>query len=110
MNAGVVAEDVVGNLLGRGGQQREVEPRLQLGEKTIGGPAFFQEEVLHAGLVAVFAQALLLAEDFGDGARHADRLIGKNEGIEANGEMRLLGEAAADAQRVADLAVVLRSR
>ena len=34
-------------------------------------------------------------------------LIGQDEGIEADGEMRLVGEAAADAQRVADLAVVL---
>ena len=99
-----------GTCSGTAGKQREVEPRLQLCEKTLGGPAFFQKEILHAGLAAVFAQALLIAEDLGYGARHADRLLGKNEGIEANGKMRLLGEASADAQRVADLAVVLRSR
>jgi hypothetical protein len=96
-----------GHLLGHAGQQLEVEPRLEFGEEALGGPAFFQEEVLDAGAVAAFAQALLVAEDFGDGANDADGLIGQDEGVEANGEMGLVGEAAADAQRVADFAVVL---
>ena len=54
MNARMVAEDVLGNLLGHAGQQREVESRLQFCKKTLGGPAFFQKEILHAGLAAVF--------------------------------------------------------
>ena len=37
-------------------------------------------------------------------ANDGDRLVGKHEGIEANREMRLVGESAADAQREADLA------
>ena len=107
VNAGVVAVDVVGNLLRRGGQQGEVKPRLQLGQKALGGPAFLEEEVLHAGLGAVFAQFLLAAEDLRHGARDADDLIGQNKGIQAHGQVRLFGEAAADAHRVANLAVEL---
>ena len=101
----MVAVYVVGNLLERSGKQREVKPRLQLSEKTLRGPAFFQEQVFHARLCPVFAQSLLLAEDLGHGARYANRLLGKNEGIKANGEMRLPGEPSPDAQRVANLVV-----
>jgi hypothetical protein len=86
----MVAEDIVGHLLGRAGQQLEFEPRLKLGEKAVSGPAFLQEEVLEAGFVAVFAQALLLAEDLRHGAHHGQHLIGKDEGIEANGKVRFL--------------------
>ena len=70
----------------------------------------FRKRYFMRACAAVFAQALLIAKDLSYGARHANRLIGKNEGIEANGKMRFLGEASADAQRVADLAVVFGRR
>jgi len=43
MNARVVAEDVIWNLLGRSGKQFEVEARMKLGKKTVGGPALLEE-------------------------------------------------------------------
>ena len=110
MNAGVVAEDIVGDLLGRSGKQFEVKARVKLSKETFGGPAFLEEEILHAGFVAVFAQMLLVAKDLCCSARHADSLIGKNKCIEANGQMRFLGESSADTQRVANLAIVLSGR
>jgi hypothetical protein len=94
---------VVGHLLGHAGEQLKSSAGLEFGEEALGGPAFFHEEVLEAGAIAAFAQALLVAEDFSNAARHTDGLIGKNEGVEAHGEMRLVRQAAAHAQRVADL-------
>jgi len=90
MNARVVAEDVIWNLLGRSGKQFEIEARMKLGEKTFGGPAFFEEEIFHPGFVAVLAQTLLIAEDFCYCTRHADSLIGKYKRIEANRQVRFL--------------------
>ncbi len=110
MNAGVVAEDVAGHASSPAGQKREIETRLEFGEESLGGPAFFHEEVLEAGAIAALAQALLVAEDFSDGANYGDGLMRQQEGVEAHGEMRLVGEAAADAQRVADLAVACGGR
>ena len=91
MNACVVAENIVRNLLRRSGKQFEVEARLKLGKKTVGGPALLEEEILHAGFVAVFTQTLLIAEDFRYCTRNADGLIGKYKRIEANGQVRFLG-------------------
>ena len=78
---------------------------MEFTEESFGRPAFFHEEVFEAGAIAAFAQALLIAEDFSDGANCGDGLVRKQEGVEAYGDMRLVREAAADAQRVADLAV-----
>ena len=52
---------------------------------------------------------LLVAKNFCYNTRHADSLIGKNKSIEANGQVRFLGESSADAQRVANLVIVLSS-
>ena len=110
MNAGVVAQNFVRHLLRHSGQQREVEPRLQFGQKALSGPAFFEEEVLHACALAIFAQALLIAKDLRNCANHADGLMRQDEGVQANCKMRFGGESASDAQRVADFAVEFHRR
>ena len=68
------------------------------------------KEILHAGAFAALAQSLLVAEDLGHRANHAHRLVGQDKGIQTDCEMRLVREAATDAQRVANFAVVLHRR
>ena len=63
------------------------------------------EEVLDAGAGAVFAELGLLAEDLGDGFDDGEGLRLPDEGGDADGHVGLGGEAAADAEGVADLAV-----
>ena len=63
MNAGVIAQNLVGHLLGHSGQQRKVEPRLEFSQKALGRPALLEEEVFQTGALAVFAQALLVAKN-----------------------------------------------
>ena len=60
------------------------------------------EEVLDAGAGAVFAELGLLAEDADDGGDDVDGLRLSDEGGDADGDVGLGGEAAADAQGVAD--------
>ncbi len=61
------------------------------------------EEVLDAGAGAVLAQLVLLAEDADDGLDDGVGLVLRDEGGDAHGDVGLGGEAAADAQGVADL-------
>ena len=77
MDAGMVAKDIARDLLFARGKQREVEARLQFCQEAVGGPALLHEEVFEAGAIAAFAQTLLLAEDFGDGANCGDGLMRK---------------------------------
>ena len=107
MNANVVAEYVVGDILGHARQKREVKPRLKLGEEFFSGPAFLEKEIFHACALAAFAQALLLAEDLNHGANHGDGLAWQDEGVETDCQVGVGGESAPHTQRVTDLAVVL---
>ena len=86
----MVPVNVVGNHFGSGGQQRKVKPRLQFRQKALGGPALIQKQLLHAGAAAIFAQPLLVAEEFRHGARHLDHLFGQHKGVQANRQMRFL--------------------
>ena len=61
------------------------------------------EEVLDAGAGAVLAELGLLAEDADDGGDDVEGLVLRDEGGDADGDVRLGGEAAADAEGVADL-------
>ena len=80
---------------------------MEFGQKSLGRPAFFNEEIFHAGALAAFAQTLLVAENFGYAANDSDGLVGKNKSVQPHGDMRLPRESAADAKRVANLAVML---
>ena len=110
MNAGVIAEYVVGHVHGHAGQQLEIQPGLQFRQKTLGCPTLFHKEILHARAIATLAQALLIAKDFCYLANHAKGLIGKDEGVEADSQVRFVGEPAAHVDRIANLAVCLRRR
>ena len=61
------------------------------------------EEVLDAGAGAVLAEFRLLAEDADYGVDDFEGLVLRDEGGDADGDVGLGGEAAADAQGVADL-------
>jgi hypothetical protein len=104
-NADVVAVDVVGDELGGvdGNVQFVTELVLDSFEHGLSGPAVAHEEVLDAGAGAVFAELGLLAEDADDGFDDGVGLGLLDEGGDADGEVRLGGEAAADAEGVADL-------
>ena len=86
----------------RGGFELEPKTRIQLGEKRIGGPALLGEEMFQAGALAALAQAILIAENFSDGLDGAHDLLRPHESVETNGEMRIGGKPAADAQRKSD--------
>ena len=109
MNAHVVAKDVVRNLFRNTGQQLEVEPRLKLGKKAVRGPSLLEKKMFEPCAVTAIAQSLLLAKYLGNGSHRAHGLIGKDEGVKTDGQVRIGGEAATYAQRVTHFAVVLDS-
>jgi hypothetical protein len=59
-----------------------------------------EEKIFHAGAFAALAENIAGAEDFSDGADDGNNLVRLDEGVEADGEVRLSGEAAgyADAE------------
>ena len=79
------------------GIEIEAEASVEFAEETVGRPAVLGEEMFQARAVAIFAQAILIAENFGDGSNDGDDLIVMDESIETDGEMRIGGESAADA-------------
>src|ERR1700678_4240787 len=102
LDSGMIAINVGGLGFSRGGFELEPESGIQLGEKRIGGPTVLGEEMLQAGALAALAQAILITKNFSDGLDGAHHLFGPNEGVETNGEMRISGKTAADAQRESD--------
>ncbi len=110
MDAGVIAKNVVGNLLGHAGQQLEVEPRLQLRKKALRSPAFFHEQILQPGAIAALAQSLLVAEDLRHRSATRTAWCGSTKASRRTREMRLIRKAPANAQRVANFVLVLHRR
>ncbi len=92
-------------MLGLGGIEREAETSVDGGEESFGRPAMFEKEEFHAGTFAALAEDIAFAEDFGDGADDRDDLMRKDEGVEADGEMRLRGEAAGNAEGKAEFVI-----
>ena len=68
-------------------------------EESIGVPAVLQEKKLQTSVLAAFAQRRRIAEDLGNGANHGQHLVPVDESVETDREVRIGGEAAADAQR-----------
>jgi hypothetical protein len=101
----VVAIDVVGDdvFVDRRGVEFVTKFGLDGFEHGLGGPAVAHEEVLDAGAGAVLAEFGLLLEDAQDGFDDGVGLVLRDEGGDAHADVRLGGEAAADAQGVADL-------
>ena len=106
----MIAKHFVGNVLGNPRQQLEIDARLEFFQEPFGGPAFFHEEILEAGAIAAFAQDLLVAKDLCDCVHHAHRLLGKDESVQTDGKMRLIGEPSADADSEANLTIMLHRR
>jgi len=57
-----------------------------------------EEKIFHAGAFAALAKNVAIAKDFGNGADDGNDLVWLDEGVEANGEVRLGGEAAGYAE------------
>lgn len=72
------------------------------GEERGGGPAMFEEKILHTGFVARVAKDLGFAKDSGDGADNGDDLVPLDEGVERDGKMGLGREATGDAEGESD--------
>ena len=79
----------------------EADALLEIGEEALGRPAVLEEEKFQTGALTIFAEHVLGAEKVGDAAGDRDDLIPRDEGVEANGEMRIGGESAANANREA---------
>jgi hypothetical protein len=79
------------------GIELEAEAGVEFAEETLGCPAVLREEMFQTRAIAIFAQAILVAENFCDGSDDGDHLIVMDESIETDGEMRVGGESATDA-------------
>ena len=60
-----------------------------------------EEEKFQTGALTIFAKDVLGAEEVGDAAGDRNDLIPCDEGVETNGEVRIGGESAANANREA---------
>jgi hypothetical protein len=96
-DAEVIAMDVGGERFGFGGIESETETLMDGGEKSFGRPVMLEEEIFQTSAVAALAKNVAGAEDFGYGPDDGNDLVRLDEGVEANREVRLRGEAAGDA-------------
>ena len=101
VDADVIAVDVGRDFFRLARVEFEADAFFEVGEEAFGRPAVLEEEKFQTGALAIFAEDVLGAEEVGDAAGDRDDLIPCDESVEANGEMRIGGEAAADANREA---------
>ena len=66
---------------------------MDSGEESFGSPVMLKEEIFHASACAALAKNIAGAEDFGDSADDGNDLMWLDEGVEADGEVWLGGEA-----------------
>ena len=102
LHAEMIAMDLRGKIFRLGGIERVTEAFLDGGEEGIGSPAVFEEKVFEAGALPALAEDFAGTEDFGDGADNRNDLVLTDEGVEADGEMRLGGKAASYAEGEAE--------
>ena len=98
MNANVVAEKIVRNVLRHARRNLKINARLQLSKEAFRRPSFAHEEILQAGAIATFSQYHLVAEDLRYCTRDRHGLFRQHEGIQANREVRLVRESASYTQ------------
>jgi hypothetical protein len=103
MNASMIPENIVGNAFLDRRSQFVTDTVLNLIEKAIAGPSLLHKEVFQAGAIPALAQSLLVPEDFRNRANNRRSLLGWYKSIQPNRQMRLVGKAAADPDRVANL-------
>ena len=99
MNADVIAVNIVGRMLFDRGIELESDALLQFAEKTLGGPSMTQEEKFQAGALAMFAQNIGIAEQFGNALDHRQDLIPAHKCIQPRAEIRIGRKSAGDSQR-----------
>jgi hypothetical protein len=71
------------------GVEIEAEAGVEFAEEAVGGPAVLREKMFQASAVAIFAEAILVAENFCDGSNDWQDLLAVDESIESNGEVRV---------------------
>src|ERR1700688_2424027 len=99
MHADVVAMDVGGDVFLFAGIERKADALLQFGQKSVGGPAMFQEEKFEAGLFPALPQDFAGAKYFGDTTNYLNNLFRLDESVECDREVRIGGKTASNAQR-----------
>ena len=104
-DAYVITVDVGGDDVGRERVWIELVAELffEGGEEGLWGPAVAHEEILDAGAGAVLAELGLFLENLDDGCDDFEGFRLRDEGGDALGDVGFGGEAAADAEGVADL-------
>ena len=68
-------------------------------KKTLGGPSVTQEEKFQARALAMLAQNLGVAEQFGDALDHRHDLIPADERVQPRAKIRFSGKPSRDSQR-----------
>ncbi len=107
VDADVVAIGVWRRDIFDAGIELEAEADIEFAEETFGRPAVLHEEVFDARAVAVFAQAILVAENFAMARTTAKAWSRGMKAGMRTAEMRIGGESAADAHGVADFALAV---
>src|SRR5579863_1745066 len=107
MNSHVITVDIGGRGFFFGRIEFESEPICQLVLKLMRRPGVPSEEMLQARAVAIFAQGILIAKDFGDASHHRQRLLPSHERVKANRKVRVGREATSHPNGEADFALAL---
>src|SRR5579872_280248 len=103
MDSNVIAIDIVGRMLFDCRIELEADAILQFGLKALSGPSVTEEEKLEAGTLAMFAQNIGVAEEFGNSFDDRNNLIPSDKRIQSRAKIRLGRETAGNSQRESDL-------
>src|SRR6266550_1283062 len=98
MNADMVTVNIVRRTLFKRWIELESDAVLQFAEKTISSPSVPQEEELQARALAVFAQDVGVAEEFGHALDHRHNLIPADERVQARAEIGLCRKSTGNSQ------------
>ncbi len=109
MNADVVAINIVRRMLFDRGIELESDALLQFVEKALRRPSVTQEKKLQTRPLAMFAQNVGVAEQFGNALDDGQNLIPANKRIQSRAKIRLGRESARDSQRETDFRLAANS-
>src|SRR5713226_7933473 len=98
VNPNVIAVNVRGKLFPFGGIERKTKPILQCGQEGLRGPPMLQEKKFQPGPLAVLAEHFRFTKELRHTAYNGDNLLPPHEGVQANAEVGIGGEAASHAQ------------
>src|SRR5208282_556972 len=99
----MVAVNIVRRFFGNSGVQGESDPLLKFPEKSFRSPSVPEEQKLEASPLTVLAQHAGLAEHLGDSPNHRHYLLPLDECVQPHAQVRVGGQAAADAKRKTNL-------